>query len=247
MQRYFLEIMFRGNNYHGWQVQENAHSVQAEINNALKTLLKKEIATTGCGRTDTDVHATQFYLHFDAGKIENMEQFIYKLNSILPWDIAAKRIIDVSENAHARFDANSRTYEYKIIQNKEPFLKELAHFEPLELDINSMNEAAACLLNHDDFKSFSKGDIEFGTTFCKVSEAKWRRDGELLIFTITANRFLRNMVRAIVGTLLLVGKKKMNQDEFSEVIKSGERTQAGASVPGYGLYLSKVNYPYING
>ena len=245
VQRYFLEIKFRGTNYHGWQIQENAHSVQQEVNGALKTLLKLETLTTGCGRTDTGVHATQFYLHFDTDKIENENQFVYKLNAVLPWDIAAIRIIQVHPDAHARFDATSRTYEYKIVQTKEPFLKEFAHFEPVDFDLELMNEAANELFNYEDFKSFSKGESEFGT-LCKISEAEWRKRNELIDFRISANRFLRNMVRAIVGTLLEVGKKRITIEEFKKIIGSGERAEAGASVPGYGLYLKKVKYPYIN-
>ena len=247
VQRYFLELKFRGTNYHGWQVQENAHSVQQEFNNALKILLKKETLTTGCGRTDTGVHATQFFVHFDAEEIvENKDQFVYKLNSILPWDISAKKIIEVKEDAHARFDATSRTYEYLIVQTKEPFLKDLAHFEPVHFDIDLMNEVAKILFNYEDFKSFSKGEPEFGTTICKITEAFWRKEKELFIFKITANRFLRNMVRAIVGTLIEAGKKRITKEDFKKIIESGERSEAGASVPGYGLYLTEIKYPYIN-
>ena len=190
MQRYFLEIKFRGTNYHGWQIQENANSVQEEINKALKTLLKKEIQTTGCGRTDTGVHALQFYLHFDADRIKNEDQFVYKLNAVLPWDLAAKRILLVDPESHARFDATSRTYQYKIIQTKEPFLKELAHFDPVEFDLNIMNEAAKELFNYEDFKAFSKSEVDFGTTLCKITEAKWETKNELIIFRITANQVL---------------------------------------------------------
>jgi tRNA pseudouridine38-40 synthase len=245
--RYFLELKFKGTNYHGWQIQENAHSVQKEINNALNTLLKKEIQTTGCGRTDTGVHATQFYLHFDAELLPvNADQFLYQLNSILPWDISVKKIIPVHSDAHVRFDATSRTYVYKIIQSKEPFLKELAHFEPAELDLELINKASEELFNYDDFKAFSKGEPDFGTTICKITEAQWNTEGETIIFKISANRFLRNMVRAIVGTLLNVGKKKTSLEEFKKIIEKGERSGAGVSVPGHGLYLSKVEYPYIN-
>ncbi|MGI8893648.1 MAG: tRNA pseudouridine(38-40) synthase TruA [Bacteroidia bacterium] len=247
LQRYFLEIKFRGTSYHGWQVQENAHSVQAELNKALGTLLKQEVQTTGCGRTDTDVHALQFYVHFETDNLpERAEQFAYRLNAILPWDIAVKKIIDVHPEAHSRFDATSRTYEYKIVKTKEPFLKELAHFEPVDFDMEPMNEAAKELLNYDDFKAFSKGEVEFGTTLCKITEAHWRKENDLFIFKISANRFLRNMVRAIVGTLLEVGKKRMTIKEFQNVIAKGERAAAGVSVPGYGLYLISVIYPYIN-
>ena len=248
VQRYFLEIKFRGTNYHGWQIQENAHSVQQEVNQALTTLLKQQVATTGCGRTDTGVHATQFYLHFDnENKVEDNQQFVYRLNAILPWDIAAINLIEVNEKAHARFDATARTYQYKIVQHKEPFLRELAHFEPVQLDLDLMNKASKELFNYNDFKAFCKGEVEFGTTLCEIKHAEWTRENDIVVFTITANRFLRNMVRAIVGTILEVGKKKINIKDFKHIIEKGERQEAGASVPGYGLYLSQVIYPYING
>jgi tRNA pseudouridine38-40 synthase len=247
VQRYFLEIKFRGTNYHGWQVQENAHTVQQELNNALLALLKNEVTTIGCGRTDTGVHATQFYVHFDAEyKLEDEVRFVYSLNCILPWDISVMRMIAVHPEAHARFDATSRTYEYKIVTAKEPFLKELALFEPVAFDIELMDVAATELLNFDDFKAFTKGEVESGTTICNVTEACWKKQNELIIFKITANRFLRNMVRAIVGTLLEVGKKRIDIERFKKIIESEERAEAGASVPGYGLYLTKAEYPYIN-
>jgi len=244
MSRYFIEIAYDGTNYHGWQIQKNANSVQAEINKAISTLLQSEIMITGAGRTDAGVHAKQMFAHFDfSGKIP--QNFLFKLNCFLANDIVCKSIIKVNDDLHARFDATSRTYEYWIIQQKDPFLKNKAFFFHYHLDINEMNKAAKTLFNFEDFTSFSKSKTDTKTNNCKILVAQWQQIGNELIFTITANRFLRNMVRAIVGTLLDVGQGKLTTEEFKKIIASKDRSEAGKSVPAHGLYLSKVVYSKV--
>lgn len=245
MSRYFLEIAYDGTSFHGWQIQINAHTVQAEIHLALKTLLGSEIETLGCGRTDTGVHAKQFYLHFDYDNEINFEEFIYKLNRILPSSIAVYNCFKVHDDAHARFDATSRTYHYFYHTQKDPFLENQSTFLNYNLNVDLMNEAAKLLLKYEDFTSFSKLHGDNKTNFCKVSEAFWEKKNHQLIFTITADRFLRNMVRAIVGTSILVGKGKISINDFQKIIETKDRGEAGESVPATGLYLVKVNYPYI--
>lgn len=243
--RYFIEIAYKGTNYHGWQLQENANTVQAEVNKALSILFQVEINVTGAGRTDTGVHAKQFYAHFD---IENKcpDNFVYKLNRILPNDIACKTIIKVNNDAHARFDATSRTYNYIITLKKNPFLINQAYFFPRKLDINSMNLAAKKLLGTKDFSCFSKSKTQTFTNNCNITNAEWKQVDETIVFTITADRFLRNMVRAIVGTLIEVGECKIPVEKIDQIIASKNRSEAGTSVPGYGLFLTNIIYPYIN-
>lgn len=246
MPRYFLQLSFHGQKFHGWQIQENAHSVQAALNQALKVLLGKETETTGCGRTDTGVHAAKFFVHFDAGQITDEKDFVYHLNCLLPFEIAVQRMIEVGADAHARFDATSRTYQYFIHQSKNPFLNDSSYFFPFEVDMKLMNEAAEILLSHDDFSCFSKTRTQVKTNICKISQAFWSKQNEQLVFEITADRFLRNMVRAIVGTLLEVGEKHISLSEFTEIIENKKRSGAGASVPGHGLFLTDVRYTYIS-
>jgi tRNA pseudouridine38-40 synthase len=243
--RYFLQLSFHGKKFHGWQIQENAHSVQAELNRALKTLLGKETDTTGCGRTDTGVHALKFYLHFDAEEISDEKDFLYHLNSLLPFEIAVYKILKVDDDAHARFDATSRTYKYFIHRRKNPFLNDTSYFFPFETDLKLMNEAAEILKSYSDFSSFSKSRTQVKTNICKVTDARWIEKDEQLIFEITADRFLRNMVRAIVGTLLEVGERHITLDDFREIIEHKKRSGAGVSVPGHGLFLVNVTYTYL--
>jgi len=243
MNRYFLEIAYKGTNYHGWQVQKNSNSVQAEINKALSTLLQSEIMVTGAGRTDTGVHAKQLYAHFDIELEIDTSIILYKVNNFLPEDISCQSITKVKEGVHARFSAIARTYEYHIIQKKNPFLTDSAFFFPHELDLNLMNEAGKELLKHVDFSCFSKSKTGTFTNNCKISWAKWKKENDQLIFTISADRFLRNMVRAIVGTLLDVGQRKIHLDDLKKIIESKNRSKAGQSVPAQGLYLCKVDYP----
>lgn len=245
MPRYFLELSYNGKNFHGWQIQENAHSVQAEINNALKTLLGKPVETTGCGRTDTGVHALKFFLHFDSDKINEEVDFVYHLNCLLPFGIAIQRIIPVDDNAHARFDATARTYRYFIHRKKNPFLSDVSCFFAYPVDMQKMNEAAAILKTHTDFSCFSKSRTQVKTNVCRIIDAGWSEKDEQLVFEITADRFLRNMVRAIVGTLLEVGEGHLSLADFTGVIENKKRSGAGVSVPGHGLFLTNVTYSYI--
>ncbi len=245
MARYFLQLSFNGKKFHGWQIQENAHTVQAEINGALKTLLGKETETTGCGRTDTGVHASKFFLHFDADEITREKDFVYHLNCLLPFEIAIGKIIKVGEKAHARFDAISRTYQYFIHQAKNPFLNDFSFFLPDKVDLKKMNVAAATLMNHSDFSCFSKSNTQVKTNICKITSAFWSEKTDQLVFEITADRFLRNMVRAIVGTLLEIGEGHISPDDFTAIIENQKRSGAGVSVPGHGLFLNDVTFSYI--
>lgn len=245
MSRFFIEIQYNGTNYHGWQIQENAHSVQAEINKALSTFLQEEIIVLGCGRTDTGVHAKQFFAHFDSEILFESKQLIYKLNCLLPKDIACTKIFNVDDKSHARYSATSRTYEYWIIQQKNPFLTDSAYYLPSKLNIGLMNEAAGLLVKQADFSCFSKSRTNTTTNICEISFAKWEMKNDILVFTITADRFLRNMVRAIVGTLLDVGQEKISVNEINKIISSKNRSNAGVSVPACGLYLTQINYPFI--
>ena len=243
-QRYFIEISYKGKNYHGWQVQPNAISVQEVLNDCLTKLLREEIHVVGAGRTDTGVHAKQFFAHFDlAKKVKNVSQFLNRLNSFLPKDIAAKSLLEVGEEAHARFDANARTYEYFVAQQKNPFEEDSAYLVYKPLNIEAMNQVAKRLFDFNDFTCFSKSDTQTKTNDCKIMQAFWEERDGLYVFTIKADRFLRNMVRAIVGTLLNVGFGKMTEEEFVKVIQSKSRSNAGTSVPAHALYLLEVSYP----
>ena len=259
--RYFLELSFLGTNYHGWQKQKNAHSVQQELENALKVLFRKEIETTGCGRTDTGVHARKFFAHFDTDELLpknssrainksinqkiNNSSFTHRLNTLVPRDISIINIFPVDDDAHARYDATSRTYEYIITKRKDALLNGLSfHFE-YDLDIEVMNHLAKLLLGQHDFGCFSKSRTQVKTNICTVKEAKWKSEEHKLIFRITADRFLRNMVRAIVGTLLDGGEKRISENDFKKILASKNRSRAGVSVPAAGLYLCEVKYPFI--
>ncbi|MEM6721037.1 MAG: tRNA pseudouridine(38-40) synthase TruA [Bacteroidota bacterium] len=241
--KYFIELSYNGENYHGWQNQPNAISVQEVIEKALSTLLRSDIAIVGAGRTDAGVHAKQMFAHFDTEVVFDASELTFKLNSFLPKDIAIQAIHSVHEEAHARFDATGRTYEYWIVSQKNPFHNQSAHtvFKPLNVPL--MNEAAKELFNYEDFKSFSKTHTDVKTYICRIEKAIWEQKNELLVFTIRADRFLRNMVRAIVGTLLDVGLGKISIPEFKQIIESRDRNKAGTSVPGKALYLTAVTYP----
>ncbi|RYJ45143.1 tRNA pseudouridine(38-40) synthase TruA [Flavobacterium beibuense] len=243
--RYFIEFAYNGKNYHGWQYQPHSISVQEVLNKALSTLLKQPIDVTGAGRTDTGVHAKQMYAHFDYDSVINSDFLTQKLNSFLPKDIVVYRLIPLHDDAHARFDATSRTYEYHIHTFKDAFIGEGSwfHFHPLDMD--KMNEAAKILFEYKDFKCFSKTHTDVRTFNCVIMEANWKKEGNNLVFTVAADRFLRNMVRAIVGTLVNVGLGKITLQDFREIIESRDRNKAGFSVPAHGLYLTKVAYPYI--
>lgn len=243
--RYFLHISYDGTNYHGWQRQLNGHSVQAEIEAALRKLLRQEkVVTVGCGRTDAGVHARDFFLHFNAeNPIENKEEILFKLNLMLPKDIGLFGLWQVNNLAHARFDAIERSYEYHIHQRRDPFIQRFSTFYPWSLDIDKMNEAASILLNYKDFAAFCKTGGGQKTTLCDLRKAYWVKDDYKLVFHITADRFLRNMVRAVVGTLVEVGRGKMNLEQFVAIVEGGKRTQAGESVPAQGLHLTSIVYP----
>ncbi len=242
--RYFIELSYNGQNYHGWQKQSNAVSIQETLEKALTLLLGDEILVVGCGRTDTGVHASQFFLHFDTDKKIDNKELHYKLNAFLPNDIVIDKILLVSNDSHARFSAIYRSYEYRIHLGKNPFLNDTTwQIQDQNIDIVKMNIAAKVLYDYENFKCFSRSKTDVKTYNCTITEAKWEKEDKLLIFYITANRFLRNMVRAIVGTLLDVGQGKMSIEDFKKIIESKDRTQAGASVKAKGLFLTKVGYP----
>lgn len=243
--RYFAHLSYLGTNYHGWQVQANAVSVQEIINKALSTLLKDEINTIGAGRTDTGVHARYYVAHFDSlvPNLESNKPFLHSLNRILPIDISIQRISSVKPDANARFDATLRGYEYVICKAKNPFMNGLAWMYSANLDIDKMQMAAQLLFNYTDFTSFSKIGSDNKTNNCTIYLAEWTQKDDLLIFTIKANRFLRNMVRAIVGTLVEVGRGKIPPEEFAAIIEAKDRGLAGTSAPAEGLYLTEVKYP----
>lgn len=241
--RYFIQFCYFGKPYHGWQKQPNAITVQQVLEEALSTLLRHPIDTIGAGRTDTGVHAKQMFAHFEADDIADKLNMVYRLNALLPEAIAVREIFEVSGDAHARFDAVERTYEYWIIQEKNPFYSDFAQYMKHPLDITAMNTAAAILSEHQDFECFSKSNTDVKTYLCTIKKAVWEVKGHKLVFTITADRFLRNMVRAIVGTLLEVGQCKRTIADVKRIINSKDRSQAGPSVPAKGLYLTSVRYP----
>lgn len=245
VQRHFIEISFKGTAYHGWQSQQNAITVQSVLEDAIRTITGEPVSVTGAGRTDAGVHASSFIAHFDStsDKPADRGKFIYSINSVLPEDIAVKDIRQVIPDAHARYTAIERTYEYTIIKYRDPFLTETAWLFSPDLDITAMNQAASLLPKFDDFTSFSKLHSNNKTNRCRISEATWSFMENKLIFRITADRFLRNMVRSIVGTLILVGSGKKDADEFVEIIRKKDRSSAGFSAPACGLSLVMIKYP----
>ena len=243
--RYFIELAYKGTHYHGWQVQPGAISVQETLNKALSLLLKTDIAIVGAGRTDSGVHAKQMFAHFDFETEIDASQLVHKLNSFLAKDIVVYAIIKVANEAHARFDAWKRTYEYCIHTTKDVFENDGSYEFQTALDIDRMNEACQILFEHSDFECFSKVNTDVSTFNCVIFEAHWKQDGNKLVFTIAADRFLRNMVRAIVGTMINIGTGKISLGDFEKIIDSKDRSQAGFSVPAEGLYLTKIEYPYL--
>lgn len=261
-QRYFIELAYDGTGYHGWQIQQNAVSVQEVLNKALATILRQPVETTGCGRTDTGVHAREFFVHFDVDDhsplaIDDSEarghglstidysQKVRGLNSILPPDIAIKNIIAVHEDAHARFDATLRSYQYHIHFNKDPFLRGYSWQIRDVPDLELMNQAAVMIMEYIDFSCFSKSNTQVKTNNCKITRAEWVKTEQGMVFHISADRFLRNMVRAIVGTLMMVGKGEIPPEAVRRIIESKNRSNAGMSVPACGLYLTEVKYSYL--
>ncbi len=244
--RYFLHLAYNGTPFYGWQVQPDRPSVQETVERCLSLLLHQgRVPVTGCGRTDAGVHASCFYAHFDIDRRLDREacgRIKDQMNSFLPKDIAIYRLFAVKGTAHARFDAESRTYRYFLSTRKDPFSCSLRLFYHRPLDVEAMNRAAGLLEANEDFTSFSKVHTQVNNFICHVSEAFWEKKGDELVFTITANRFLRNMVRAIVGTLLEVGLGKMSEREFQMVLERKDRCEAGVSVPAHALFLTDVRY-----
>ena len=244
MKRILFEIAFNGENYHGWQIQDNAITIQECIEKSINKIIKSEsiINIIGCGRTDKGVHAEKFYFHVDLPKNIDLDDFRYKINQFLPADIVIKNYKRTNKNFHARFDAVSRTYEYRITQKKEPFQNGLYYFFKHDLDIQLMNECCKELVKYKDFTSFSKVHTDVKNFNCTIYEAFWMQNGHQIIFTIKSNRFLRNMVRAIVGTMILVGQQKISIKDFCEIIELRNRSMAGPSVKAKGLFLVNVDY-----
>lgn len=259
--RFFLEISYNGSKFHGWQSQPNAISVQSHIEAALSKLLGKEISIVGSGRTDAGVHAFQTFAHFDTDRnlSEIKQKFLLSLNSLVGKDISIKNLMPVAESAHARFDATERTYKYFVTFKKNPFLQNFSWYSPSSLDMEAMNQASKILLEVADFTSFAKLHSDVKTNICHVKDAFWKNvkedaegfnflgnldDG--IVFTITADRFLRNMVRAIVGTLILIGRHKISVVDFKDIIAKKNRGAAGVSMPAQALFLWQLKYPYIS-
>jgi tRNA pseudouridine38-40 synthase len=244
--RYFVKISFKGTNYQGWQIQPRAITVQGTLTKAINLILAEDIGLTGAGRTDTGVHAMNYYAHFDSIKedLHLNDSLKRKLNSFLPFDIMVQNVEKVNGNAHARYDAISRTYHYIITNNKNPFLKDFSYHFYGDIDIDNMNEACKIIRKHVDFTSFSKLHGNNKTNLCKIMDAEWRwTSGGILIFRITANRFLRGMVRAIVGTMLTVGKGKISGEHIETIFSEMNRGAAGMSAPANGLFLTNIRYP----
>jgi tRNA pseudouridine38-40 synthase len=243
--RYFIEFSYKGTAYNGWQKQNNSLGVQQVLEEAMAKILRQPLEITGSSRTDAGVHAEQQFAHFDyAPEIADLERLAYSINGLIPYDIAVRRILPVAEGLNSRFAATFRRYEYRITRQKNPFLTNEAYLLRADLDIELMNEAASLLLQYNDFESFSKLHTNVNNFRCTISEAIWLEKGDLLIFSVQANRFLRGMVRALVGTLLNVGAGKTSVKQFEEIILSKNRKNAGAQAPADGLFLVEVGYPY---
>jgi len=244
--RYFIRLSFDGTGFHGWQAQRNAVSVQKILADAISMMLRENISLTGCGRTDAGVHAHEYFAHMDLSQELNQaqcEKLAFKLNSYMHDGIAIRSIFPVRQNAHARYSAVKRTYKYCITRVKDPFLSKYSHYLYGPIDVSQMNRGAQLIMQFSDFTSFSKVDTDTKTRICHISEAVWNCEGDLLVFTISADRFLRNMVRAIVGTLLDLGAGKMSLRDLKLVIEAKNRSDAGESVPAGGLFLEHVEYP----
>jgi len=245
MTRYFMFLSFEGTNYHGWQIQPNAVTIQQTLENALTLILGEKINSTGAGRTDAGVHAAMFCIHFDSVRndIDLDETLIYRLNNFLPSDIAVKYVKKVIPEANARFSALSRTYKYYILKTKNPFKQQWSWYINYPLDVSLMNTACGILKEESDFTSFSKLHSDAKTNICKIISAEWIEDDNEIVFTITANRFLRNMVRAIVGTMVDLGAGKISTEDFKTIIEAKDRCKAGKSALAKGLFLTDINYP----
>jgi len=243
MPRYFIEVSYKGTNYSGFQIQQNANSIQAEITKALTIFYKQEFELTGSSRTDTGVHAAQNFFHFDSES--EIEDRSYHLNAILPFDIVIKKIFPVLPTSHCRFDAISREYTYHIYQQKDPFLQDRAYFYPYTLNIELLQDAATELMQHKDFATFSKRNTQVKTSLCTLFSSQWKQENGLLTYTVAGNRFLRGMVRGMVGTMLQVGRNRITPEQFIAIIRSKDCTKADFAVPPQGLFLQKVNFPAL--
>lgn len=242
--RYFIELAYDGTLYHGWQIQPNAISVQQVLTESASSYFRNpEFSVTGCGRTDSGVHAEEFYAHFDSESEIDVSKAVHNLNNMLPHDIAIKNIFKVEDSLHARFNAISRTYKYHIHYKKNPFNRARSYRHYRLLDLDKMNAACELLFNHSDYTSFSKLKTETKTNNCFIISANWELSDVGIVFTIQADRFLRNMVRAIVGTMIEIGEGKLQVEDLNEIISSKNRSNAGKSVPGHGLSLSAIQYP----
>lgn len=246
--RYFIKLAYDGTRFHGWQIQDNALTVQEVITKAVRLMWLKDFKMIGCGRTDTGVNASQFYAHFDLeeekGQAE-LDDLVFRLNRYLPGDIVIFSIFPVPENLHSRYDAISRTYKYYIHTYKDPFLVDHSWFVHGNLDIDMMNKAGEVIRGYEDFTSFSKFNEKRKTNLCTITNAEWEKEMHKLVFTITANRFLHDMVRAIVGTMINIGQHKIDLEDLRQIIESKDRCNAGESVPAKGLFLTSVEYPFL--
>ena len=242
MSRYFMEVAYKGTHYSGFQKQENANTVQAEIEKAFLLLHKNEIALTGSSRTDAGVHALQNFFHFDYNEPIH-DQFLYKMNAILPADIVIVNIEKVQDDAHCRFDATGRVYRYCLYQTKNPFLRDCAYYFPYKLDIEKLNDAAQLIMQYHDFTSFSKRNTQVKSFLCDIQQSEWQQEDQLLVYRVKANRFLRGMVRGLTGTMLKVGRKKISLENFKQIVEGMNASKADFAVPAHGLFLTKVEFP----
>lgn len=250
MPRFFLEVSYKGTNYSGFQVQLNAVTVQSEVETAISTLLRRKHILTGSSRTDAGVHARQNFFHFDSDCFDDSlksslpkDQFLYKMNAILPYDIVVNGLYKVPSDANCRFDAISREYHYFIYQHKNPFLSDRAYYFPYKLDIDLMQQAAGIILEYNDFTSFSKRKTQVKNNICSIGESKWSNEEGLISYKVVGNRFLRGMVRALVATMLKIGRRKISANQFREIIESKNGNLASFAAPSHGLFLQNVNYP----
>lgn len=245
MQRYFIEVAYNGMHYAGFQKQDNAVTIQSTVEEALQVYYRKSFELTGSSRTDAGVHAFQNFFHFDGGDASEMqpEKVVYHLNAILPQDIVIKKMIPVAADAHCRFDAIARSYRYMMYLHKDPFLHQRAYFFPYKLDVGKMQEAAAEVMLYGHFEAFSKKNTQVHTYQCAIAQSAWRESDGIVTYEVSANRFLRGMVRGLVGTMLKVGRGKMSVEEFRDVLRARVHASAAFDVPAHGLYLVRVLYP----
>ncbi|MEP6675386.1 MAG: tRNA pseudouridine(38-40) synthase TruA [Ferruginibacter sp.] len=243
MRRYFIEVAYKGTLYSGFQIQQNANSIQAEVEKALETFFRRKFILTCSSRTDAGVHALQNFFHFDTALIEDTSKAIYHLNAILPEDIVVKAIRQANSDAHARFDARSREYIYYVHQAKDPFMKDRSYYFPYKVNIGLLEEAAAVLMQYDDFTSFSKRNTQVKSFICSIMKSEWHQDANGLSYQVEGNRFLRGMVRGLTATMLKVGQEKISLQGFKEIIEGKDAQKTKFDVPAQGLFLVKVNYP----